>query len=275
MTVRDESYELLAARVGDLLRRAESGTVAVLPFLNPRDARRAERALREYGAQGQAWLWGGYPDAERACLFFLPDYLLACLPNGRVTAEDTDALTELLAEELAEAVCAVHIRGSGYRKLTHRDYLGSLLGLGLERDALGDIAVQSDCEAVVFCSQRIAQFLLTSLEKVASDTVKCKPYTVDAQFTDGRRYRPISDTVASQRLDCVVAALTNLSRDDAQRLIRTGLVEVEFEPEERVDCHLTPPVTISVRGYGRFVLRAFAGETRKGRLRLCADQLIS
>ena len=274
MTVRDESYELLSARVGDLLRRAESGTVAVLPFLNPRDVRRAERALREYGAQGQAWFWGGYPEAERACLFLLPDYLLACLPNGRVTAEDGANLLELLAEDVSEAVCSVRVKGSGYRTLSHRDYLGSILGLGLERDALGDVAVQNEHEAVVFCSQKIAHFLTVNLEKVASDTVHCLPYTVDGQFTDGRRYRPISDTVASQRLDCVIAALTNLSRDDAQRLIRAGLVEVEFEPEERVDCHLTPPATLSVRGYGRFILRAFDGETRKGRLRLRADQLI-
>jgi RNA-binding protein YlmH len=274
MISRDESYELLAARVGDLLHRAEGGSVAVLPFLNPRDVRRAERALSEYGARGQAWFWGGYPGAERACLVLLPDYLVACLPNGRVTEEDDGALAELLAEEIAEAVRAVRVQGSGYRVLSHRDYLGSILGLGLERDALGDVAVQNEHEAVVFCSHRIAAFLIGNLEKVASDTVRCKPYTVGEGFTDGRRYRPISDTVASARLDCVVAALTNLSRDDAQRLIRTGLVEVDFEPEERVDTHLTPPTTLSVRGYGRFVLRAFDGETRKGRLRLCADQLI-
>ena len=274
MTERDESYELLAARVGDLLRRAESGAVAVLPFLNPRDVRRAERALREYGAYGQAWFWGGYPGAERACLFFLPEYLLACLPNGCVTAEDTSSLLDLLTDEIAASTAAVRIVGSGYRTLSHRDYLGSVLGLGLERDALGDIAVQNEHEAVVFCSKRLADFLTVHLEKVASDTVHCLPYTVDAFFTDGRKYRPIRDTVASQRLDCVIASLTNLSRDDAQRAIRTGLVEVDFEPEERVDCHVTPPATLSVRGYGRYILRAFDGETRKGRLRLIADQLI-
>ena len=72
----------------------------------------------------------------------------------------------------------------------------------------------------------------------------------------------------------VVAALTNLSREDAQSAIRGGLVEVDFEPEERVDLSLTPPVTVSVRGFGRYVLCSFDGETRKGRLRLRADQLV-
>ena len=139
---------------------------------------------------------------------------------------------------------------------------------------MGDIAAQSEQEAVVFCKRRLGVFLIETLEKVASDTVRCRVYEMDENFTDGRRYRPISDTVASPRLDCVVAALTNLSREDAQSAVRGGLVEVDFEREERVDLFLTPPATISVRGYGRYVLRSFDGETKKGRLRLRADQLI-
>jgi len=274
MRANADVASFLEARIEDLLARAEQGAVACLPFLTPRDRKRAERILHAFGADGRAWFWGGYPDAERACLFLLPDYLLLCLPNGRVAQEDGTTLCELLVEELADTVCAVSVKGSGYRSLSHRDYLGSILGLGLERDALGDIAVQNEHAAVVFCSARIAQFLIETLEKVASDTVKCKLYAVDESFTDGRTYKPIADTVASARLDCVVAALTNLSRDDAKTAIRTGLVEVDFEPEERVDRTLVSPATLSVRGYGRFILRAFDGETRKGRLRLRADQLI-
>ena len=171
-------------------------------------------------------------------------------------------------------VGAVEIRGSGFRQLTHRDYLGSLLGLGLERDSLGDIALQDEHRAVVFCTRGMASFLCSNVEKIASDTVKCLPYTVDDTFTDGRKYRPISDTVASPRLDCVVAALTNLSREAAQTAVRSGLVEVEYETEERTDRMLTPPVTLSVRGHGKFILRSFDGETKKGRLRLRADQYV-
>ena len=179
-----------------------------------------------------------------------------------------------MGDDLSGAVCAVRIKGSGYRILTHRDYLGSVLGLGLQRDALGDIAVQNEHEAVIFCPSTLADFLCESLEKVASDTVKCKRWALDDSFTDGRHYQPISDTVASVRLDCVVAALTNLSREDAQEAVRTGLVEVDFEPALRVDAPLDAPATISVRGFGRFILRSFDGETRKGRLRMRADKLI-
>ena len=274
MTERIFSRDLLEARISDAVEKSRRGEVAGLPFLTPRERRAAERYLRMCGAWEQAWFWGGYHGAERACLFLLPDYLLACLEGERVPREDDAAVLALLEEDAADAVQAVLVKGSGYRVLTHRDYLGSILALGLERDALGDIAVQNEREAVVFCPRRLQPFLIENLCRIGSDSVRCAPYVPDAHFTDGRKYRPIHDTVASPRLDCVIAALTNLSRDGAQQVIRGGLVEVDFEPEERVDFVLTPPATISVRGHGRFILRAFDGETRKGRLRLLADQMI-
>ncbi|MBQ8309407.1 MAG: hypothetical protein IJX80_00155 [Clostridia bacterium] len=270
---RSAERDLLEARLDDAIAQCERGAVARLAFLNPRDQKRAERFLRARGAWEQAWLWGGYAEAERACLFLLPDYLLACL-SASVDACDAEEVCALLGEEVTEAVCAIRIKGSGYRTLMHRDFLGSVLGLGIDRDAIGDIAVQDPHTAVVFCPHTLGVFLKETLVKVGNDTVKCMDYTPDEQFTDGRNYRHISDTVASERLDCVVAALCNFSRDDAQNAVRSGLVEVDFEPEERVDFVLHAPVTISVRGQGRFILRAFDGETRKGRLRLRADQLI-
>ena len=110
--------------------------------------------------------------------------------------------------------------------------------------------------------------------KVATDTVTCSPCVIGDDFTDGKQYAPIYDTVASARLDCVVAALTNQSREAAQRAVRGGLVEVNFEPIERTDLVHEAPAWISVRGFGRYRLRAFDGETKKGRLRMKADRLI-
>ena len=271
--VREESEELLEARIGDALEKCQRGGVAVLPYLSPRGRKLAERDLARRGESSRAWFYGGYGEAERVCLFLLPDYLAELLsaPPADCSADEVAAL---LGEELTEAVTAVRVRGSRYRVLSHRDYLGSVLNLGIERDAIGDIAVQNDHEAVLFCSRKIADFLCTSLTKIANDSVDCVPYVVDERFTDGKKYAPVYDTVASARLDCVVAALTGQSRDDAQRTVRSGLVEVDFELQERVDLVLEPPVWISVRGFGRYRLRGFDGETRKGRLRMRAERLI-
>lgn len=268
----ESSRDLFEARLEDAIRKCTSGSVAHIPFLTMRQRRRAERILDAHGLRDSYWFWGGHVGAERACLFLLPDYLTAILPED--AAEREAALPEYLTEELTDAVVSILIKGSGFRNLSHRDYLGAILGLGIERDAIGDIAVQDEHSAILFCPRTLAGFLMGELTKVGADTVRCYECLLDETFTDGKKYRPISDTVASPRLDCVVAALCNLSREAAQSAVRSGLVEVDFEPEERVDTVLTPPITVSVRGHGRFVLRSFDGETRKGRLRLRADQLI-
>lgn len=264
---------LLSARIGDMIRVAERGECAVSPFLTPQECVLAERQLTQAGAAETAFLWGGYAGAERRRLYLLPSYLLS-VPE-LLPPQDTDpAQAPAGAVGQEDAVAAVRIAGSGFRELTHRDYLGSLLALGLERDALGDIAVQDAHTAVVFCTARVAAFLLETLERVASDKVRCRAYQPDADFTDGRRTVPVSDTVASPRLDCVVAALTGKSREAAREAITGGLVEVDYLTEERPNRSLTLPAMLSVRGVGKFRLLPFGGETKKGRLRLTAEKFV-
>lgn len=275
MSVTREELAHVAARVNDAIAKSRRGEIGVLPFLTPRERREAEKCLNTLGCADAAWFYGGYPDAERVRLFVWPEYLLDMAEADPNDQKETDGYWNLLSDgAVSEAVTAIRISGSGFRVLSHRDYLGSILGLGVERDALGDVAVQNEHEAVVFCTRQMACFLCDTLTKVANDAVRCRTYTPDAAFTDGRHYQPIADTVASARLDCVVAALINRSREEAQGMIRTGLVEVDFEPTDRTDYPANPPQTISVRGYGRYVLRAFEGETRKGRLRMRADKLV-
>ena len=271
MAESKDTGALFLARMEDHLAKAARGEIAVSGFFTPGERKAAERFLKSWGVSEQAIFWGGYVGAERECLFLVPAFYLD-FPDW-MPAKGEDPLQKLSGGERV-GVCAMRIKGSGFRTLTHRDYLGSILGLGIERDAMGDIAVQNESEAIVFCTESIARFLSETLTKVANDKVTCMPYRMDASFTDGRVYKPISDTVASPRLDCVVAALTNQSREEAQRAIKSGFVDVDFEVEERTDRWLLPPVTLSIRGYGRYVLRAFDGETRKGRLRLRADQLV-
>ena len=89
-----------------------------------------------------------------------------------------------------------------------------------------------------------------------------------------RRFETVSDTVASARLDCVVAALANLSRERAQEAVRSGLCEVEYEVAEVCDMLLEVPCVLSIRGVGKFRLLSLSGPTKKGRLRLMAEKYI-
>ena len=286
----NQPHARLFARVDDYIRAAERGTVAVSPFLTPAERRAAEAFLEARGFAEQTRFWGGYPTAERTCLFLVPDFYVSPdfeaaggipqdperLPEGFDPAFDPyDAdPTETIPDPAAAAVAAVRITGSGYRTLTHRDYLGSLLGLGLERDAIGDIVPQSDRSSVVFCAARLVPFLAETLGKVANDAVKVAPYAPPPDFVPRRAFADVNDTVASPRLDCVVAALANLSREAAAEQIRSGYVDVDFLTELRPDRAVTPPAILSIRTVGRFRVLPFAGETKKGRLRLAAKKYV-
>ena len=221
------------------------------------------RALAPFG--GTRCLCGGYAEAERCRMVFLPDYL-AELP--------TDCRDEALSSLLADALVPVEILGSGYRTLTHRDYLGAVLNLGISRSAVGDVAVLSEHRAVLFCDSVIAAFLKETLTRVAQDAVKVNVIALPEGFDGGRRFEPVTDTVASPRADAVVAALCHLPRERAQALFARGLVELDYEVLEKYDKEVTEGATLTVRGYGKFRVRSLCDKTKKGRYRLLADRYI-
>lgn len=263
-----DAQRLLAARFDDLILRSGRGELACGNFLSPADAAFVTRLARERGIKDRFALIGGYEDAERRIPVILPEYSLSY-------GEDAEEIAQsFFAQELLEEICAVLVKGSGYRSLSHRDYLGSILALGIERDRVGDIVILDDFSAVVICSGSVFDFLLTAVERTASDKVSVSKFEDTDKLVVKRSFLPIHDTVASKRLDCVVAALTNLAREKAQTLIRSGLCELDYALEMRCDREVPPPCTISVRGYGKYDVLSFDGETRRGRLRLIARKYV-
>lgn len=265
---RQEELALLYARVDDLEGRARRGEVAISPFLSPADARAAAEHARRMGASAVAF--GGYGGAERVRLYLLPDYL------GEVGDE---ALEETLSSfGLESEITALHLRGSGFCRLSHRDYLGALLGLGIARSVLGDLVTlgEEGTEAVLLCDTAMADFLLSTPLRVGRDTVR--PRRLERQellaLPLEKRTIPVSDTVASPRLDCVVAALCGLSREKARDAVLGGLVSLEHEIEERPDRAVTAPAVLSVRGFGRYRILSLSDQTRKGRFRLGAEKYV-
>ncbi len=262
--IRDE-FSLLFAHLGDLCKRAETGEICVSAFLSPRERHFAEQYLAELGFKERFLAFGGYVGAERCRLFILPDYVEKC-----------DVYADLLQFFDTDTISVLKISGSGYRRLSHRDYLGSLLSLGIEREVLGDIVIISEEkeEAIVFCDTVISDFVLHELKKIANDSVKVARTVIDGDFTPRHLFSHISDTVASARIDCVVASLCSLSRDKARTAVVSGLVEIDYENETAPDKTVSAPCLVSVRGYGKFKLNSVSDKTRKGRFRLDADKYI-
>ena len=251
----NDAQKLLVARLEDAFKRAERGELVCGNFMSPGETAFVLAYLKETRRADRAFFHGGYVDAERRRLLVLPAFL------ADMDGSPAEKAEMYFPEEFSDAVKAVLIKGSSYRELSHRDYLGSILALGIDRVAIGDIVILDGHSAVVFCTSKIQEFLLHSIGRIASDKVTVKEYTHNGELEIKKSFMPISDTVASDRLDCVVAALTNLSREKAQNLIRSGLCELDYLPETRCDRQITPPCTVTARGYGKYNILSFDGET--------------
>ena len=259
-----EDKKILFARLDDLCRSAEQGIPVSSCFLSPRELYFGAQYLRTHGMTGRFLEWGGYGSAERKKIIVLPEYMEGVSFEG-LSDYGVDC-----------GVAALLVLCSGFVKVTHRDLLGSVLGLGIERDVIGDIVLSEGekIQATVICDAAIAEYIEANLVKVGRDTVKVKKAELSAEFVPERKFVHLSGTVASARLDCIVAAVCSLSREKAREAVVAGLVELDYEPEERPDRTVSSPAVLAVRGYGKFKINAVSDVTRKGRIRLDADKYV-
>ena len=153
-----------------------------------------------------------------------------------------------------------------YGSIGHRDILGALMGLGIERETLGDIAMLKE-GALLFVHEDMADYVAANLESCGRVKVRVSPCGEEVAPPEPEGtllYR----TVPSQRLDAVLAATCDLSRQKAQEMIRAELVKVDHAVETRADARLEAGSLVSARGLGRFRVQEVAGLTRKGRVGL-------
>lgn len=265
---QNPEYRELEARIEDYIRKTERGELQLSSFLTPMQIYFAKEILKYRGVYSRAVFCGGYDNAERARLLLLPSF------TDGLDGEAKDKLADFFPDDSKDAVVCIKIQGSGYRELSHRDYLGSILGMGIERDAIGDIATVDNFCAFVFSSAAMARFIIAELDRVGTDKVKVSVCDLPEGFDGGRKYQRISDTVASERLDCVVASLCNLSRDKAQSEIRGGFCTLNYMPDDECAKDVCEGDIISMRGYGKFIVRSISQPTKKGRLRLIADKYV-
>ncbi|MBQ9860379.1 MAG: hypothetical protein IJO76_06885 [Clostridia bacterium] len=222
-----------------------------LGFLDLREQAVVRQAMASFPAEQWA-LVGGYEEAERSVLAVFPSYFTV--------------------DDLELPFCAVGFRYRPTKALTHRDFLGTLLSLGIRRDKIGDILCGSGL-SVVFLRREIAPFVCEQVEKIGGEGVTVLP-DYDGELPLAREYMELRETVASPRLDAIVKALLHCSREDAAQLVRNGAVSVDHLPTENVSAQLAAPCTVSVRGSGRFLIDQIGPETKKGRLNLLARKCV-
>ena len=214
-------------------------------FLSPREL---ELAKYLFGNEPGLYAFGGYEDAERKMLVYLPDYL----------EEDS------LYEEDSPMVC---LRASFFEKddLSHRDFLGALMGAGIARETVGDICVGKGC-CDFFVTAEIApyiqqNFLSAGRTKLHLDQIPLR----DAQIPEPE-VKEIKDTLASLRLDSIISSGFRIGRSLASQYVSAGKAAIDGLPCEKPDKAVSEGMKISVRGLGKIKLVSVNGRTKKDRI---------
>ncbi|MCR4599708.1 MAG: hypothetical protein K5678_11830 [Acetatifactor sp.] len=204
---------------------------------------RMEPELRSYAPT----LWGGREGADRAILRF--------------------GDPETLGYEADFPIVCVHVKPLNAKfadNLSHRDFLGALMNLGIERSTMGDISV-GEKEAYLFCLESIADFICDQLHQVRHTSVTCEVVTEMKELAMEEPKKEIIQVV-SPRADAVIAKVYNLSRDESLNLFRAQKVYVTGRLCENNSKLLKAGDVVNARGYGKFVFVAEKGETKKGKI---------
>ena len=206
----------------------------------------------------QILTFGGYGMAERQMAAFIPDALYFRYDFSQKGDSDEDAIPFPI-------VC-LQIRPLNLKfaeKLSHRDYLGAILNLGIDRSVSGDILIDEEC-AYLFCMQKIADFLCDNLTRIRHTTVLCQVFEGERKEIPLRTEK-IEGTVASVRLDTLLALAWKTSRSSLVGMIEDGRVFVNGKCITSNGYHVKENDLISARGMGRFVYEGMLSQTKKGR----------
>lgn len=245
---------LLLAKLWDKIQPGIRRDIPVnTGFLSPREQ---EMARLLFGNVPGLTAFGGYEDAERKMLLYLPEYL----------TED------FLMEESSPVVC---LRASFYHteSPTHRDFLGALMGCGIRRDCIGDICVgESSCD--FFVAEEISEYLLEQFDSAGRVKLKLSAIALADANIPLPEFSQIRDTVASLRLDSVIASGFRIGRNLAFDAILAGKAAIDGLPCEKPDRQVTEGMKISLRGYGKIKLESVGGQTKKGRISVVIHRYI-
>ena len=237
--------KLILARTDDLFDMCiRRGTAVFSSFLDGGEAALIEDKF--YISQSKnAMMFGGFDGAERKMLGVFPEW------------EEMDSASF--------PISIIRFEVPKFRVLTHRDYLGTLMSLGIDRSKTGDI-LTDDSGAYVIVESGISEYILNNMNKIANAGVRGRVIT---DFTPPKPKTQEKNCVAaSERLDAVIAAVYGVSRAQSERLVKDGAVKVNHREMLSGSASLSAGDLVSVRGMGRFTFKSMGGATMKGRLHI-------
>jgi RNA-binding protein YlmH len=160
-----------------------------------------------------------------------------------------------------------------FEKVTHRDYLGALLSLGIKREKIGDINVYDD-GAEVWLHRDISDYVCLSIGKIKNTGIKVEKISYDESREKIQMFKQLSINVASMRLDAVISSLLNVSRTIASNLISSGGIKVNYVNVDESSKKLNEGDMLSIKGHGRYILESIVRTTRSDRMVLSIKQFV-
>lgn len=198
---------------------------------------------------------GGFEDAERVVLFICPDYI------------------EPMDLDWEEYFTPLGILVKNSEKLTHRDYLGSLMGLGIKREKIGDIVISKDIAQIIAFNE-IADYIEYNLIKIGRESVQIERIGLEDLFVKEIKSKDISGFVASLRVDCIASIGFGISRSKIAQLINAEKLNLNWGPLNNTSKILKEGDTISLRGKGRMVIESIGNMSKKGRIFVNIKRLV-
>lgn len=242
--------EEFLSRIEDIYNRCNNKNIITCTnFLTP-----TEQSLIKTKKYKNVILEGGSSLSERRRAFFLPDYI----------QEENF--------EVKEYITALKISFS-YTELSHRDFLGTLMGLKIKRECIGDIYVFEKF-AYVYLTKDIAKYVLMNLKKVGNVGVRIEEVSIDSVIVPEIKIEEITFTVNSLRLDSILSGTFKISREIAANSIKAGLVMVNYLGVLNPSKILKEDDIISLRGYGKAKVEALGNLSKKGRIFVTIAKLV-
>ncbi len=222
-------------------------------FLNPYEIKNAVAILNSE-SDIKYTIEGGYDNSERSVIFIYPYYMEY--------------------DDIEENLKFIQIEGNfKFKTISHKDYLGAILNLGIKREKIGDIIIHENfCQVIV--SSDICDFIIMNLTKVSRNNVFVKEISKEEIIKSEQNYKDIAFTVSSNRLDCIISGLYNISRQDSLKYINGDRVAVNYEKITSPSKEIKDNTLISVRGKGRAIVVKVGDITKKGRIKVQAKLIV-
>jgi RNA-binding protein YlmH len=235
--------EKMVYLLNKILQTKKSSCSAFTDFLNPDEQMLVSRLCIENGMK--VVFYGGKGEFERAI---------------GVISDDT------YEEDIP--VDVIKITGNfKFEKLNHRDYLGTILSLGIKREKVGDINLYED-GAEIWVIRDISSFICQNLSKIKHTGIKASIISMEDSRERIQDFKPIKINIASFRLDSIIAALTGFSRNQAAEYIKSGNIKLNFSEIKEADEKIETGDLISIKGFGRYKITGDGSTTRSGRINI-------